>query len=93
MKIFSFKNKAEGEAIPPAYLMAGRLIKGDGKFNGFYVYLKSPFTRRQEFTSPIDFKVYTGPCQMSYGLMVRRVRGVGPWRMFRNAVWTPVEWP
>jgi hypothetical protein len=93
MKLLSISNKHEGDSYPKAHLSFGRLIQSNKLFNGFYVCFRSPFTKHQEFTSVVNFEVYTGPCRMTYLLMVRRPRNVEPYICVKQAIWVPEEWP
>lgn len=80
MKMVSFTNFSEGSIMERAYLVLGRLRTTDGKNNGFYVTLRSPFKKYGEYMSLASFEMIYGLTQSVYGFRIRKdIRG--NWRM------------
>lgn len=105
MKLFEFKNRRERDKFPDAYVTCGFKYEAisnglpntteSGEFiperrNGFVLKVVSPFTREQEYISPINYLTYRGRGRVHYIFMWRRLRQTGPIKFFRVTSFVPL---
>jgi hypothetical protein len=91
MKLLSIKNIKEGDKFPEAWIGFGRKLTPDCSYNGLYLRVTFPITRKKKTVSWIDFQTREELCNPSIYIMCRRVKTAG-WTFFNSGiVWVPVD--
>ena len=76
MKLLQVKSLEEGEISPLAYISFGRKLESTGKYNGYYLIIKSPFKKQREVVD-VDFNHVYALTQKIWRFQCRKTAGTG----------------
>lgn len=91
-RLFSFRDKVEGEGIPDAFLSVGRKLdtsKNGLVYNGYYLAIRLPFSKVRKMTNPCTFVDEEVSSHNVLYFFCRRIRNVGKMRFYSSHCYVP----